>query len=181
MARLGAVVVVMAALARAATLRPLWLALGEVAVAWGDARTERAIPVDADGALGGKGFGDALLRHDGPIDGRAAGVGGLGAQRARGGRVHETRVARVAEAMYDGRLAVVGVGLGVLGVDAAVGARVGAADDDDGRLRARREGAGGGGQRPAASERRLTGGSRVAQGGFYMVRRGGSSRRARRQ
>jgi hypothetical protein len=104
-------------------------------------------------SAGAKGLGDGLLRHDGSIWTWARGRSrsdGQRAQRARGGRVDEAGVARVVDAMHNGRLAVVAVREGGLAVQAAVGARVAAGDHDDGRLRARRDGAAGGSQSASA-------------------------------
>jgi len=179
-ARLRAVVV-MAAFPRAGTLRPLGLALEDAAVAGGADGAGGGISVRRTAAgmcaLGREGFGYALLRHDGSIDGGATGSNGLRAQRAGGGRVHKAGIAGVADAMYNGGLAVVGVRLRGLALDATVRARAAAGGDDDGGgLRARREGAGGGSQRSPACYRRLAGGERGARGGFYMVQRVPSKR-----
>ena len=135
MARLRAVVMV-AALARPRTLGPLRLALGHGAIVWGMSVIE-----------GGRGsvcplcrkrFGYALLRHDGSIERDALGGDDVRAQRAGGGRVDEARVARVLDAMYDGGLAVVGIGQRGFALETAVGARV-AAGHKTGGLRARRK------------------------------------------
>jgi hypothetical protein len=82
--------------------RPLWLA--RVAVQRVSAR-----------AVGGKGVGYGLLRHDDAIEGGACRGNGLGAQRARGGRVDEAGVARVLDAVHD-RRATVGLRSSVPGV-----------------------------------------------------------------
>lgn len=96
-------------------------------------------------AVGGEGFGGALLRHGGSIERvRAARGDDVRAQRAGGGGVDEAGVARVLDAMHDGRLAVVAVGLGGFPLQAAVGARMAAGDDDSGRLRSGGDGASGG-------------------------------------
>lgn len=108
MARLRAVVV-MASARGSRTGCPLWLALEgggtELSGGQGGGRCRPR------GAVGGKGLDYGLLRHDGSIESHPSGGGNdLGAQRARGRRVDETRVPRVLDAVHDGRVAVVSIG-----------------------------------------------------------------------
>lgn len=129
-------------------------------------------------ALGGKCFGYALLRHDGgSIERRTLSGDDLRAQRARGGRVDEARVARMLDAMYNRGLAVVGVRQRGLALEASVRARA-AADGSNWRLRARRKDARGRCQRSPPCHRRLAGGD---VGPLYMVRRVPSTLTALRQ
>jgi hypothetical protein len=127
-----------APLPRPGTLRPLGPALGNAAISDCSAPMHTRRTPARLCALGRKGLGDALLRHYGSIDGGATGGNGLRAQRAGGGRVDKAGVARVADAMHDGGIAVVGIRLRGLALDGAVGAGGAARDDDGGRLRARR-------------------------------------------
>jgi len=107
--------VVMAPLPRSCALGPLRLALGNAAITGSlcSARMSiRSVSRRQGGwAFGGEGFGYDLLRHYGSIERRALLGNDLRAQRAGSGRVHKTRAARVLDAMHDGGLAVVGVGL----------------------------------------------------------------------
>ena len=181
-ARLGAVMVVAPLPQRPRTGGALRPPLGDTRIG-GDGRgllVAVAVDLLGDGwcALGGEGFGYALLRHDGgSIERGALGGDDLRAQRARGGRVHEARVARVLDAMHDGGLAVVGIGQGGLALQAAVRARAGA-DLVDWRLGAWRQDTRGRGQRSPACHRRLAGGD---VGPLYVVRRVPSTWTALRQ
>lgn len=181
-ARLGAVVMVPPLPQRPGTGGALWPPLGDTRIGSDGRGLLVAVAVDllGDGwcALGGEGFGYALLRHDGgSIERGALGGDDLRAQRARGGRVDEARVARVLDAMHDGGLAVVGIGQGGLALQAAVRARAGA-DLVDWRLGAWRQDTRGRGQRSPACHRRLAGGD---VGPLYVVRRVPSTWTALRQ
>lgn len=166
MARLGAVVVVSLA-RRPGAGSPLRLPLKHVAitVCCADSRMGPGV-----GSIGGKGVRYGFLGHDRSIEGSGGGDNGLGAQRARGRGVDEAGVARVLDAVDNGRVAVVGVGAGGLaleGAHGAVGARIAAHCSDGRRLGARRDGAGRGRQGPAAGLAGFAGGRR---GVVYMVR-----------
>ena len=175
-------VVVVAALPRPRTGGALRPPLGGTRIGRDGRRVLVAMAVHGlDGgrrALGGEGFGYALLRHDdGSIERGALGGDDLRAQRARGGRVDEARVARVLDAMHNGGLAVVGIGQGGLALEASVGARA-AADLVDWRLGSWRQDTRGRGQRSPACHRGLAGGD---AGPLYVVRRVPSTRTALRQ
>jgi hypothetical protein len=79
-----------------------------------------------------KGRRYGVLRHDGSIE--AGDMLGLGAEGAGGGRVHEARVARVLDAMYNRGVAVVGIRVRGLALEGPVWARVAAvASEGDAR------------------------------------------------
>jgi hypothetical protein len=122
-------------------------------------------------AIGLKGLRYRLLRHDGSIESGSRCSNGLGTQRTGGGRVHEAGVARVLDAVHDGRVAVVCIRarrLALQRAQRAVWAGVAAGGDDGGRLRAWRSGARRRRERASACLARLAGGGR---GVLYMVRR----------
>jgi hypothetical protein len=104
---LGAMMV-LAAFPRASTLGPFGLALGDTAIT----RDEVLRCSLGMGPLRSEGFGYALLRHYGSIERQVTGSDDMRTQWAGGGRVHKTRVPRMSNAMYDGGLAIVGVGAG---------------------------------------------------------------------
>lgn len=177
--RLRAVVVV-ASPRRPGAGRPLRLPLGHAAIARRGHAPSRGVARGSIGArmgaVGGKGLDYGFLRHDGSIERRAGGGDDLGAQRAGGRRVDEAGVARVLDAVHNGRVAVVGVRARGLALERAQGAvRAGAAAGgrNGRRLRARGDGARRGRQGAAAG---LAGLARGRGGVLYMVRRIPSSR-----
>lgn len=173
-ARLGAVVIVTFPRG-SGTRRPLRLALRYASIAGCCLGSNTGIDMPCTRArlhaVGGKGLGYRLLRHDGSIDGCAGGGGDdLGAQRACGGRVDEAGVPRVLDAVYDGSVAIVGIGTRRFAferLEGAVGARITAGSFDGRCLRARGNSSGRGSQRTPAG---LAGLTRGRRGAVYMVR-----------